>query len=418
MTNVPPPPSVVALRCLLCGREYRPEEATYTCHACGPEGILEVLYDYDLVRSEVSKESLAGSREMSLWRYRPFLPVAWPQLPPLQVGWTPLYPVERLRQKLGLPHLYIKDDGRNPTASLKDRASAVGIVKALEAGARNVACASSGNAAASWAGAAASVGLPTYIFVPQRAPRAKVAQLLVFGATVFLVKGSYDQAFDLCIEACERFGWYNRNTAYNPYLVEGKKTVALEIAEQLGWEVPDKVIVAVGDGCIISGVWKGFWDLYQAGFADRLPQLVGVQAEGSPALKLAFEGDGVLRPVPAETIADSISVSLPRNGVMALRDVKRSGGRFVAVSDEEILRAIKDLAESSGIFAEPAAAAAFAAVPRLLAEGQLRPDERVVVIVSGNGLKDVDSAMKAVGQAHLVEPQLEAVAERLRFSTN
>ncbi|MCL4458912.1 MAG: threonine synthase [Chloroflexi bacterium] len=408
------PRNVRHLKCVLCGREFSPTETLYTCLACGPAGILEVIYDYPYIAQRFTKEMLAKNAERSLWRYAPLLPISdTERFPPLQVGWTPLYPVQRLRRQLGLEELYVKDDGRNPTASLKDRASAVGIVKALELGAKEVTGASTGNAASSWAGASASLGLKSYIFVPEKAPKAKIAQLLVYGAKVFAVRGTYDQAFDLCIEATERFGWYNRNTAYNPYLVEGKKTVALEICEQLHWEVPDKVFVPVGDGCIISGVWKGFYDLQQLGFINRLPQLVACQAEGSQAIKLALESDGTIRPVEANTLADSISVSLPRNGVMAVRDVRRSAGFAVSVTDEEILAAITTLARSTGVFAEPAAAASLAALQKLLAQGRIDPKERIVLLATGNGLKDIESALKAVGSPMSIEPRLDDVEKAL-----
>src|SRR5256884_8407684 len=244
-------------------------------------------------------------------------------MPPLEIGYTPLYPVKRLRDYLAMPNLWLKDDTRNPSASLKDRASIIAVVLAQG---KTVACASTGNAASSLAVQAASLGLPCYIFVPQNAPRAKIIQLLMCGATVFSVAGSYDDAFDLCIEACNAFGWYNRNTGYNPYLVEGKKTVGLEIAEQLAWQIPDTVLVPTGDGCIISGVYRGFEDFYQLGMIERIPRLVAVQAEGSPAIVLALEGDGVVRACEAHTIADGISVGLPRNGAMAVKVICGSGG--------------------------------------------------------------------------------------------
>lgn len=401
---------VRSLRCLLCSKEYAPSEVRYTCPACGVEGILEVLYHYD--RIAMSKESLQADPDRSLWRYSALLPItARPQQPPLQVGWTPLYAAENMRRELGLKHFFLKDDGRNPTASLKDRASAVGLLKAIEAGARELTGASTGNAASSWAGAAAAanLGFKTYIFVPAAAPEAKIAQLLVFGATVFAVQGTYDDAFDLAIAASERFGWYNRNTAYNPYLVEGKKTVAYEICEQLNWEVPDKVLVSVGDGCIISGVAKGFRDLLAMGMIDRMPQLIAVQAEGSAAIHEALRGDGTIRPVAAGTLADSISVSLPRNGRMAVRDVRDSGGYSVTVSDAEILEAIAFTGRHGGVFAEPAGATSIAGLQKLLRQQQLDPDERLVAIVTGNGLKDVASGIKAVGQPHAVRPDLEDV---------
>jgi threonine synthase len=406
---------VKTLKCVLCQREYGPQEVEYTCPLCGNAGILEVLYDYDKVSKRISKESLAKNSDYSIWRYRPLLPIKEDSpTPPLHVGWTPLYPAFRLRRKLELPGLYIKDDGRNPTASLKDRASAVGIVKALERGAHEVTCASTGNAASSWAGVAASLGLKSYIFVPQTAPQAKLAQLLIFGARIFPVKGSYDQAFDLCIEASRKFGWYNRNTAYNPYLVEGKKTVALEIAEQLNWEVPDKVFVSVGDGCILSGVFKGFADLFHLGWIGRVPQVIGVQAEGAAPLYRAWKNRRPLEPVEPKTIADSISVGIPRNGVMALRDLYRWEGRMVTVTDEEILEAMRILGQESGVFGEPAGVASLAGLIKALKGGMVEKKDKVVAIITGNGLKDVSAALHAVSMPEAIDPTLESVEQALK----
>src|SRR5215213_3155139 len=310
---------VTALTCVLCGRSSAPAEAPYACPDCGPFGVRRVEYDYVALRRRFDARRLPRTTEtLNIWRYLPLLPLP-PDAPPLplQIGWTPLASVPRLREALGLTDLFVKDDTRNPTASLKDRASAIAVARAQAAGNPVVACASTGNAAASLAGLAAAAGLSSRIFVPETAPRAKVAQILAFGATVYPVQGSYDDAFDLCIAACDRLGWYCRNTGYNPYLVEGKKTVALEIAEQLGWRAPDKVLVPVGDGCIISGVWKGFWDLHQLGVIDRLPQLIAVQAEGSAAIARAVESGAPIQPTASNTIADSIAVDLPRNGAMA-----------------------------------------------------------------------------------------------------
>ncbi len=315
--------------------------------------------------------------------------------PQLAIGGTPLYPVERLRSHLGMSDLWLKDDTRNPSASLKDRAS---IIAVMLAEGKTVACASTGNAASSLAVQAASVGLPCYIFVPYNAPRAKIVQLLMCGATVFAVQGTYDEAFDMCIEACNTFGWYNRNTGYNPYLVEGKKTVGLEIAEQLGWQVPDTILVPTGDGCIISGVYRGFEDLHHLGIIDRMPRLIAIQAEGSPAIVRALEGDGTVRPYPAHTIADGISVGLPRNGAMAIRHIKSSNGFGITVSDEEILSAQKALARLTGVFAEPSGAASYAGLLRLLDQGKIDRDERVVLLVTGSGLKSIDAIAESAGK--------------------
>jgi len=401
---------VLGLKCVLCGAEYDVSEVLYVCPKHGDEGVLDVVYDYNLIGRRLTKDHLTRDQQTrSIWRYADLLPIADPSLaPPLQVGWTPLYRAKRLEKRLGLRHLWVKDDGREPTASFKDRASAVGVVKALELGREVMTCASTGNAASSLAGLATSVGLTTYIFVPRTAPQAKVAQLLIFGANVIMVKGTYDQAFDLCLEASKEYGWYSRNTAYNPYLSEGKKTAALEICEQLGWEAPDRIFVAVGDGCIIGGLWKGLKDLIALGFIDMMPKLMGVQAEGAAPLVRAWrEGTEETKPVVLDTLADSIAVGVPRDRIKALRAVRQTGGEFVAVSDEEILDAMRLLARGVAVFAEPAGATGFAGLARLVREGRIDPQERIVVLVTGNGLKDVASAIKATVQPHLIEPTME-----------
>jgi len=403
------------LKCLVCGREFRKDEVKYSCPYCGQNGILEVNYNYNEIGNVFTANYLKNNRNFSMWRYLPLLPIDDESfIGPLNVGWTPLYEAKRIREYLGVDSLWIKDDGRNPTASLKDRASAIAVVKAQELNLNILTCASTGNAASSLAGASASLGLKNYIFVPKTAPKAKIAQLLVFGATVFAVNGTYDTAFDLSIEATDNFGWYNRNTAYNPYMVEGKKTVALEIAEQLNFEVPDYVFVSVGDGCIISGVNKGFYDLLKLGFVDKIPKLVAVQAYGCRPIVDAVNGDGIIRKVDnPETIADSISVGIPRNGLMAVRDIKNSGGFGIAVTDEEILQSIKFLGTVQGIFAEPAGATGFAGYLKALGEGLISKKSKVAVIVTGNGLKDVESAMKAVNAPIAIEPNVESLKEAL-----
>jgi threonine synthase len=401
--------NVVGLKCVLCGAEYQMDEVPYVCPKHGNEGILDVLYDYDWIKTRFTKESLARNPETSIWRYLPLLPVTdAAAIPPLQVGWTPLYPVRRLRAQLGLSDLWVKDDGREATASFKDRASAVGVARALELDRATMTAASTGNAASSLAGIAASVGMPTYIFVPETAPQAKVAQLLIFGANVIMVRGTYDQAFDLCLEASAEYGWYSRNTAYNPYLSEGKKTAALEVCEQLDWQAPDRIFVSVGDGCIIGGLWKGLKDLHALGFIDRMPKLMGAQAEGSAVLVKAWEsGTEEIEPIVPHTLADSISVGIPRDRIKALRAVRQTGGEYVAVSDDEILNAMRVLARTSGVFAEPAGAAGFAGLQKMLREGRVDVNEKIVVMVTGNGLKDVASAIKATGKPHLIDPTLQ-----------
>jgi len=407
--------NVLGLRCIDCGKQVPAALGTYTCPVCGKAGgIMDVEYDYKEINRMTSRVQLALSKDYSIFRYLPFLPIGSnSSRPHLRVGWSPLYKPQGLGISLGMSNLYVKDDGQNPTASLKDRASIIAVIKAVEEKAQTVAASSTGNAASSLAGSAAAMGIKSVIFVPSRAPQGKVAQLLIFGATVISVQGSYEDTFRLSAEAIDRFGWYNRNAAINPYLVEGKKTVALEIAEQLNWEVPDWVILSVGDGCTIAGVWKGFKDLYNAGWIERLPKIAGVQSTGCCPLVDAFLEDRPWRPKEENTIADSIAVGVPRNPDKALNAVRESGGTMVAVSDEAILDAMRELGRTSGIFGEPAGVTGTAGLKVLVEKGVIGADEKVVSIVTGNGLKDVQNAIKAVGEPIKVEPSLKELLMKL-----
>lgn len=418
----------VGYRCSLCNTEYLPGQVTYTCPKDG--GNLDVVLDYDAIRQKYQPEDLMYRPEDSLWRYLPLLPVPDPGgegTPLRRAGWTPVYRLERLAQELGLEHLWLKDESRNPTASFKDRASAVVVARAREIEAGTVVTASTGNAGAALAGMSAAVGQKAVIFAPKSAPPAKVAQLLVFGAQVILVDGTYDEAFDLTIQAAEEFGWYCRNTGYNPFTAEGKKTAALEIWEWWGEEhrswhaagnpldhhTPLTIFVSVGDGNIISGIHKGFKDLLALGWIERAPRLIGVQAAGSAAIANAFlAGTENIIPISANTIADSISVDLPRDGVRAVRAARDTGGTYILVDDDEILKAIAALGPH-GIFAEPAGATAYAGLVKAIAQGIVAPGDPVLVLNTGSGLKDVRAAMQAVKAAPVIEPTLEALKRLL-----
>ncbi len=418
-------------RCSICNGEYSTGEVTYTCPKDG--GNLDIILDYRTIRQQVDVGHIVEIGEASLWRYLPLIPVSDPGgygTPLRAAGATPVFAPDTLARQLGLNHLWVKDESRNPTASFKDRASAVVVARTREVGAEIVVTASTGNAGAALAGMSAAIGQKAVIFAPRTAPPAKIAQLLVYGAKVLLVDGTYDDAFDLTILAAQEFGWYCRNTGFNPFTVEGKKTAAFEIWEwmyrQLGGDkkgsaqkIAEKfarlaVFVSVGDGNIISGIHKGFKDLVEIGWLETFPRIFGVQAEGSAAIANAFNaGSEQITPVSANTLADSISVDLPRDGVRAVRACRETGGRYILVSDEEILAAIADLGRA-GIFAEPAGSTSYAGLVRAIRQGVIEPDDQVLVINTGSGLKDVRSAIRAVAEAPVIEPTLEAVKRMIK----
>jgi threonine synthase len=406
-------PFVTALRCVRCGRGFA-KGLDAPCPRCGPEGVLDVEYDLRAARRTLTRRALA-SRERNIWRYRELLPLPLgARVPPMPVGSTPVIPAPRLARWTGVRTLLVKDESRGPTASFKDRASAVGVARALLRGARVVACASTGNAASSLAGAAASVGLPAVIFVPEFAPEPKVAQLLLFGASVFRIRGSYDETWEMCQRACDLHRWYNRNAAVNPSLVEGKKTCGLEIAEVLAEGMPDWVVVSVGDGCTIAGIWKGLRQMVEVGLAPRTPRLLGVQAEGARPLVEAFRTGRDLVPGHAETVADSICVGHPRNWRKALAAVRESNGALVAVPDGAILEAMAASGRLAGVFGEPAGVAGIAGIRLARSEGILGKTDSALVVMTGSGLKDTRTALRAAGLPVELPAEDEALAEHLR----
>ncbi len=406
--------------CSICGTEYSPEEVTYTCPKDG--GNLDVILDFESLKKRLTPDKFTDLPEASLWRYRNLLPVDDPGgfgTPLHRAGWTPVYQPVRLAKKLCLKDLWVKDESPNPTASFKDRASAVVVARALQIGADTIVAASTGNAGAALAGMAAAVGAKAVIFAPKTAPPAKIAQLLIYGAQVLLVDGNYDQAFDLSIEATQAFGWYNRNTGFNPFTAEGKKTAAYEIWEQVIKNLPENnqkltIFIPVGDGNIISGVHKGFKDLHALGWLSQMPRIIGVQSTGSAAIANAFhQGDEIIQAVQANTLADSIAVDLPRDGVRALRAARETGGTYLTVPDEDILSAIAELGRV-GIFAEPAAATAYGGLVKAVNQSIVSPNDPVLVLSTGSGLKDVSAARRAVADAPIIEPTLDAVKKVIK----
>lgn len=408
MPNVQKNPYWTGYKCVLCGREYDTEWRNFVCGHCGTDGILDVIYDYESVTERLDSGDIfpAGSRP-DLWRFAPLLPIcpvtphaAW------SLGDTPLHTPQRLQDELDLPTLLLKDDTLLPSCSLKDRASAMAVADAVRLGVDHIACASTGNAAASLSVLAARAGIKTTIFVPATAPAAKLAQLELHGAKVNHVNGTYDEAFDFSIEQTIANGWYSRNCAYNPLLVEGKKTAAMEILLATGGQAPDAVFVPVGDGCIVSAVAKGFRELYEVGIADGMPAIYGVQAAGAAPLARAWAAAGSLaagytpaeamaaiKPVDPQTIADSISVGIPRNRLKAWKGVAQSGGGFLSVTDDEIREAIALMCRLAGVWAEPSGATGLAGLIQARRAGRITRDDRVVVMITGHGLKDPMAAV-------------------------
>ena len=392
-------------RCFACDQQQAADFSGWICPACG--GNLDVVNDHDTILEQI-RRSPFDTRHI-----------------PLQIGNTPLYAAERLGQSIGLRNLFLKDDTANPSASSKDRASATAVLQALDAGAETIAVASTGNAGSSLACVAAAADLQAIVFVPESAPVAKLTQALCFGATVLAVRGSYDDAFDLCLTASDEFGWFNRSTGHNPFTREGKKICAWEIWVSLDGRVPDRVVVPTGDGNILSGMWKGWCELKEVGLIDRLPKIDCAQSEGSDAISRTVQmirnsGSSVVDwanidivTVKARTVADSISVDRPRDGLAAVRAIIESGGEAVTVPDEAILNAIPEMASYTGIFSEPAAAAPWAAVKQLMREKKIESDETIVCLVSGSGLKDIAGAQAAAAKPLVIDPSLQAIKKAL-----
>ena len=395
-------------RCTICGEFFETKDNLLTCPHCGEKGILDVEYDYEALKKVLTKNYFENNKDYSMWRYAPMMGIPTDHIDEmLRIGWTPLIKSHNLADELGLKNLYIKDDGLNPSGSSKDRASGVAVLKAIESGAKVIACSSTGNAASSCACHAAHMGLPAVIFVPKRAPIGKLTQISLYGATLVVVDGDYKAAFKLSKEAIARHHWYNRNAAINPFMVEGKKTVSLEIAEQLNFKPTDWVVVSVGDGCTVGGVYKGFYELHKIGLIDRIPRILGVQSTGCEPFVVASKNHEPLKECEENTIADSIAVGIPRNPTKALRAIENSKGAWISVPDEKIIEAMALLGRKEGVFGEPAGVASLAGLIRALEEGIISKDESVTIIVTGNGLKDPNNAQKAIVKPELMEPNIE-----------
>lgn len=402
-------PNKFKYKCTSCGKEYPGNAILYLCAECKrkftdelpPRGILKVLYDYENL---ISKGITFNKLKQHLWL--DLLPISdLESLPRLKIGNTPLYHFQKLgKENLGFD-LYLKDDSQNPTFSFKDRASAVVSAFAKENDADTIVTASTGNAGSSLAGICASQRQKAIVIVPVSAPVAKLTQIVMYGANIIPVKGTYDDAFDLSIKATQYFGWYNRNTAYNPLTIEGKKTVSFELLDQLNETLPDRIFVPVGDGVIISGVYKGFEDLLKLRIINKMPVVVAVQSSGSDNLvrnlnNKRFEAKA------SHTLADSISVDYPRNFYMTQDFLKKYNGEWITISDNEIIQASKSLASTTGLFAEPAAAAAFAGMWKYNSENKIPEASKNVVLLTGSGLKDIKSLEATLKIPKAIEPDL------------
>lgn len=406
---------VVKMKCARCGMEYLPDDKICIC-LNKDNGRLDIYYDYSALAEKVNKKTLS-SRTPSVWKYYEFLPIKYKKnIVTLGEGGTPLLKADNLARRVGLRNLYLKDETRNPTGSFKDRSMTVGVSKAIEFGDKTVAIASSGNAAASLAAYSAKAGLKCYAFVLEFAPNAKIAQINLYGAVVVkvkMVKKGVDPTVQILREVVEKYGWYPCPSfgPFNPYQVEGPKTISYEIIEQLGWNVPDWILVPTGSACLLTGIWKGLKDFYNLGLINSMPKLSVIQPNGCAPLVRAFKAGKGPFEIEAwdqpNTIAGGLADVFPWDGDSALIAIRETGGTAEKVSDDEILRAQRLLASTEGLFAEPSGAASLAGLIKLLDEGIIGRDETVVVLVTGSGLKDPEAVMKTFKEV----PTIESIKE-------
>jgi len=398
---------VNGLRCRECGREYA-ADPIYTCEWCfGP---LEVAYDYDAIRAATSREQIAAG-PATLWRYADLLPVESDVAVDLGTGFTPLVRADRLAAELGLGEVWIKNDTRNPTNSFKDRVVSIAMSKALQFGFKVAACASTGNLANSVAAHAAHAGLRSYVFIPADLEAGKIVTTAVYGGNVVAINGNYDDVNRLCAELAGIYEWAFVNVNMRPYYAEGSKTLAFETAEQLGWQTPDHVVVPIASGSLLTKIHKGFKELHQVGLLDEEPALrvSGAQALGcSPVAAAWLEESDTIRPVKPSTIAKSLAIGNPADGYFALDCIRSTGGACAAVTDDEVVEGMRLLARTEGIFAETAGGVTVATLQRLASEGVVRPDERVVVYITGHGLKTLEAVSPHVGPTATIAPTLDA----------
>ena len=397
---------VLGLRCRECGQLY-PLSALHVCELCfGP---LEVAYDYDAVKAVVSRESIAAGPR-SLWRYKPLLPIEADHVVDTHTGFTPLVKADNLGRALGLRNLYVKNDTVNPTFSFKDRPVSIASTKALELGFDTLACASTGNLAGSVAAHAAKAGLRACIFIPADLEPSKIVGASIYEPTLVAVDGNYDDVNRLCSEIADRYRWAFANINMRPYYSEGSKTLAFEVAEQLGWRIPNHVVVPIASGSLFTKVHKGFQELAKVGLVDSgLTRMTGAQAEGCSPVATAFrEGTLQVTPVKPSTIAKSLAIGNPADGYYSLRIIKETGGYAEMVDDDEIVEGIKLLARTEGIFAETAGGVTVGVLKKLAQSGRLDRDELVVAYVTGNGLKTQEAVADRVSEPVRISPTMRA----------
>ncbi len=392
--------------CIDCGKRQPPEKRFYVCPECG--GLLEIELDLQYISERLDREALER-KPLNVWRYRQFLPIVdESKIVTLQEGGTPLYRCRRLEEKLGIAEFYVKYEGANPTGSFKDRGMTVGVTKALEFGVKTVACASTGNTSASLAAYAAKAGLKCLVILPSgKVALGKLAQAAIHGARIVAVKGNFDRALSLVRQICEKRGDIYLLNSLNPFRPQGQKTIGFEIADQLGWGVPDRLVVPMGNCANIWAIYKGFFELKEVGMIENIPRMVGIQAEGAkPIVDAVRKGIDKFIPVEnPETIATAIRIGNPVNGSKAIRAIKRSGGTAESVTDEEIIEAQRELARSEGIGVEPASAAAIAGIKKLIERGEVDRDEKVVCVATGNVLKDPEEAVRVSESPLETEPE-------------
>jgi threonine synthase len=402
---------MISIKCIGCGAEYPANEAIYNCEKCGD--LLEVQVDERALKEKIEKREWR-LRPISVWKYKEFLPIFdETRIVTLNEGGTPLYRCEKLGRVLGIKNLYVKNEGANPTGSFKDRGMTVGVSKALELGVKAVVCASTGNTSASLAAYAAKAGLPCIVLIPAgKIALGKLAQAMMYGAIVVGVKGNFDVALQMAVGASKQIGLYLLNSV-NPFRIEGQKTAAFEICDQLEWQVPDRIILPVGNAGNITAYWKGLKELKALGLIEKLPKMVGVQAAGASPIAKAFAANSAtIEPVKdPETVATAIRIGNPVNWKRALKALKESSGTALTVTDDEIINAQKLIARKEGIFVEPASAASIAGLKKLVENGEVDVDETIVCVATGHGLKDPETAVRACRRIVEIEPSLEALVE-------